>query len=120
MLVAGSGWNMNRGGLELPGSSPALQRSSFGTGSLASDSDLARPKSGLARLAYGDAKTGRVTLWGSVQHLEAGGQFQDYGILHSGSRISRLNQHYRASFDREFGSSASVKVSGTYFSSGTL
>jgi len=120
VLVAGSGWNMNRGGLTLPGSSPALDRSSFGSGSLVSDTDLARPKSGLARLAFGDAKSGRLTLWGSVQHLEAGGQFQDYGILNSGSRISRLNQHYRASFDREFGSTASVKVSGTYFSSATL
>jgi len=120
MLVAGSGWNMNRSGLALPGSSPALERSSLGLGTGVSDGDLARPKSGLARVSFGETRTGRFTLWGSVQHLEAGGQFQDYGILNSGSRISRLNQHYRASFERDLGSQASMKLSGTYFDSAAL
>lgn len=94
VLVSVHGMYVDRTGLTLPATSPALgDDPSLSSASL---DDLSRPFSVLAHATTGREDTiGRFTLSAAVQQLDAVGEFQDYAPLSHGTRIALRNQHYR-------------------------
>ncbi len=99
VLVAVSGAVMDRSGLTLPSTSPALGLTASPIpGRGASREDVARPVSAFARASLGEVATGRWTATAIVSRLEAGAEWQDFEPLTHRGVVSQLDQTYRLSF----------------------
>ena len=117
VLVGASYAYRDRSGLELPASSPRLSNANDSLdGAGASEGDLARPGTLFGRLGVGEVAGGRLSLLGSVQNLDARGEFQDFGPLSHGTRINLVNSNYRLTWDRSFSDAFSFQASARYFS----
>ncbi len=126
-LVAAQYSYLDRSGMELPDSSPRLGNASDpllgrkdADGKYTSANDLSRPRSLFARASLQGVLTGKLSLTGSVANLDSSGEFQDYGPLTHATRIQRLNQNYRLSWDVPITERGSLQVSGSYFNAGAL
>ena len=116
VLVAASNALRDRSGLELPASSPRLANANDSLATRgASQDDLAHPRSFFGRLGVSEVAVGRLSLLGSVQNLDARGEFLDFGPLSHGTRVSLVNQSYRISWDRPLSDSASLQLGVRYF-----
>jgi outer membrane receptor protein involved in Fe transport len=116
-LIAGvnAGYT-DRSGLTPPASSPALREATSPLpGRGASRNDISRSRTGFARLSYGNADRGKVSALAAVQNLDSAAEFQDFGPLSHGSRVSLLNQNYRLSYDKNLSETLSFQISGHYF-----
>lgn len=120
-LAAGLDW-MDRSGLALPAQSPVLNRAvwpppatPFAERGL-SRNDTNRPRSVLARVGLEGVAGGKLSLLATVQNLDTAGEFQDFGTLYHGTRISLLNQNYRLSWEATPHERVSLQLTGHYFS----
>ncbi|WP_146210174.1 TonB-dependent siderophore receptor [Vitiosangium sp. GDMCC 1.1324] len=115
-LVAGlSALFIDRSGLELPASSPVLQEPSNPVAARGpSRNDEARPKSFFAKGSVGLGGKGRLRLFASIQNLDAGGEFQDFGPLSHGTRVAIVNQNYWLTYQVEPSKKLSLELSGHY------
>ncbi|MFY0565629.1 TonB-dependent receptor plug domain-containing protein [Archangium lansingense] len=115
-LVAGlSAFYIDRSGLELPTSSPLLEepRNPVATRGPSRD-DISRPRSVFAKGSVGLGGGGRLKLLASIQNLDAGGEFQDFGPLSHGTRIAIINQNYRLAYEVEPSEKLSLELTGHY------
>jgi outer membrane receptor for ferrienterochelin and colicins len=112
VMVAAHLQRIDRSGLDLPQGSPNLAEAA---GRGPSQSDRARPMSAIARLALRDVLHGTLTLSGSVQRLDASGEFQDFTALTHATRVSNLNQNYWLAYEVLPGQRLSLRVTGYYF-----
>ncbi|MBK7860425.1 MAG: TonB-dependent receptor, partial [Archangiaceae bacterium] len=113
-LAAVSGFYFDRSGLQLPASSPALSRP--GGAELqgrTSQRDIARPKSLFVKSSI-EVLGGKLTFLGTAQNLDAVGEFQDFGPLSHGTRISVWSEHFRLLYDVNLGSRFSLQASAHY------
>lgn len=122
-LVAVGADYVDRSGLDLPASSPALSHPVTPAPAVpfaergASQHDLAQPGSVLVK-AGSDVLGGRFALLATLQKLDSGGEFQDFGPLTHGTRVAMLNQHYRASYDAAPSDKVSLQAAVQYFRGG--
>jgi len=107
---------LDRSGLGLPASSPVSgsDRAAISAQG-ASQSDYARPLTAFAKLTLSNVLYGRLTAMASIQNLDAHGEFQDYGPLTHGTRITALNQNYRLSYEVTPQERFALTISGHYF-----
>jgi iron complex outermembrane receptor protein len=116
-LVAVSGDWINRSGLSLPESSPALSGHP-GLASETTSQDISRPKSAIAHVTANHVLGGRVTAWASIQNLDAANELNDLAPMSHGNHVGRLDQRYRLSYDVEPVEQLSLHLSGSYFDTG--
>lgn len=116
VMLAGSFYHLDRSGLPLPTSSPVLDRELTPVRERgASQNDLARPRSLLAKVTADDIAGGKLTLLGSIQSLETAAEFQDYGPLTHRNRVALQNQNYRATYELQPLDNLDLFFSGHYF-----
>jgi outer membrane receptor for ferrienterochelin and colicins len=106
---------IDRSGLSLPKESPdpgdaAAQGPSRG--------DMARPMTAFGRLRIHGVLGGMVELMGSIQRLDAGGEFQDFSALTHGTRLSTMNQNYRLRYEYTSTGGTRVRLSVHGFQAG--
>jgi iron complex outermembrane receptor protein len=116
-LVAVSGDWLNRSGLSLPESSPALGAHP-GLSSDTTSQDISRPKSAIAHITANHVLGGRVTAWASIQNLDSANELNDLAPMSHGNHVGRLDQRYRLSYDVEPLEQLSLHFSGSYFDTG--
>ena len=121
VLLAASLHAQDRSGLGLPSSSPAIDKVIWPTPPIpyadrgVSSGDMSRPKSFFGKVGVDGVAGGKLSLLASIQNLDSVGEFLDYGTLYHGTRISLLNQNYRATWDVSPTDALSLQVSGHYF-----
>ncbi|MEW5855604.1 MAG: TonB-dependent receptor [Myxococcota bacterium] len=113
VLVAGKAWGLDRSGLALPTTSPLLERSPGLAARGPSQEDLSRPRTFLGKLS-GPALAGHVTLSASIQNSDAVGEFQSFGVLTHGTRVSLINQNFRIGYDKSLSDDVGVSASVHY------
>ena len=118
-LVAAQMFELDRSGLGVPSTSPILQRSAnpLTGGRTESLRDQSRPRSLYARASAGVSEHGRVTVSGTVQNLDANGEFLDFEPLTHRTRIALINQNYNVTYDWEPSEALAFSVYGGYFDS---
>ncbi len=124
VLLAASLHNQDRSGLGLPPTSPALNKVMWPMPAIPfaergdSQGDMNRPKSFFGKVGVEGVAGGKLSLLASIQNLDSVGEFLDYGTLFHGTRISLVNQNYRATWDVRPTDALSFQVSGHYFTGG--
>lgn len=116
VMLAASYLYLDRSGLALPSSSPRLGNTNDTLGSRGlSENDKSQPKSVFGKVTARGVLGGALSLTGSLQAIDTGGEFQDFGPLSHGTRIQRLNQNYRLLWERPVTDKGSVSLSIGYF-----
>jgi outer membrane receptor for ferrienterochelin and colicins len=115
VIVGANYLYLNRSGLPLPSSSPLLVNDRDNVaGRAPSQNDLARPATFFGKLSVNIAG-GKLTLMGSMQYLDARGEYQSFGPLTHDTRITQLNQNYRLAYESAITERFTLFVSGHYF-----
>ena len=115
VLVAAQALFSDRSGLELPYTSPALaNEDSRLRDAGASQGDVSRPRSLFVKVSTSALAAGRLTLTGSLQSLETGGEFQDFAPLSHRTRLASVNQNYRLVYEAEPSEAVGLTFSAAY------
>jgi outer membrane receptor for ferrienterochelin and colicins len=112
VMIAAHLQHLDRSGLGLPAGSPD-PAGADGRGP--SQGDVARPMSAVAKLTLRDVLHGTLTLAGSLQRLDASGEFQDFSALTHATRVSNLNQNYRLAYEVFPSDATSLRLSAHHF-----
>jgi iron complex outermembrane receptor protein len=99
----------DRSGLALPSTSPLP-----GSGEL-SQHDTARPWSVFGKATLREVLGGTFNLYGSVQQLDAVGEFGALAPLTHGTRIAAMNQNFWATYEASPHEKVSIKLKADYF-----
>jgi outer membrane receptor for ferrienterochelin and colicins len=116
VLVAANYLFLDRSGRALPASSPLLPNAVVAAHG-PSRGDTSEPATVFFKVALSDILTGKLTLFASMQRLDAHGAFQPFGPLDERTRIAELNQTYRLSYEVAPSNWLSLFVSGSFFNS---
>jgi iron complex outermembrane receptor protein len=107
---------LDRSGLSLPSTSPVMGLMRDALISRApSEVDYSRPKTIYGKLSLRGFLPGTLTIAASVQNLDAHGEFQDFGPLTHGTRVSSINQNYRANYEVNVHPRVTLRLGGHYF-----
>jgi iron complex outermembrane receptor protein len=111
VVVGGRVLHEARSGLSLPVSSPVLLKHPEYADRGPSEADTSRLYSFFVRskIALG---AGTITFQGSIQRLDSAGEFQEFGPLTHGTRITLANQTYGAEFSTRLWDTFTLKLSG--------
>jgi outer membrane receptor for ferrienterochelin and colicins len=112
VLIAAQMERLDRSGLGLPAGSPSPDGAETRG---PSQQDLARPMSALAKVALRDVLGGTLTLSGSIQRLDASGEFQDFSAMTHATRVSNLNQNYRLAYEVFPSDRTSLRLAAHHF-----
>lgn len=104
-----SGQDIDRSGLSLPASSPLAKSSQLTRG------DTLAPLSLFGKVTIDRVAWGTLTLSASVQRQDAAARFIDYSAVYGDTRVSLLNQNYRALYVAQLRDNVSLELSGGYF-----
>lgn len=117
VLVAAGLLDLDRSGLDVPGTSPILRRSDnpLVGGRTRSLRDEAHPRSFYGRADLSLADAGRVRFWSSVQHLDAKGEFVDFEPLTHRTRIALNNQSHGLEYGIQPVPELQLDVQASYF-----
>jgi iron complex outermembrane receptor protein len=119
VLVGANYDYLDRTGLPLPPSSPLLANDVNNVAARSpSQVDYARPATFFGKVAVNNVAKGTLTLMGSLQNLDAHGEFLSYSQLNPGTRITELNQNYRLSYEGKLHGRFTLFASGYYFNAG--
>jgi outer membrane receptor for ferrienterochelin and colicins len=115
VLVALDQQRIDRSGLALPTSSPALGVSNNAAAIPLearglSSGDLRQPASMFMRGTVGDLFNGELTFMASLQHTSTVAEFLEFSTLSHGTRLASNNQNYRIGYRRPLGERASIEV----------
>jgi len=113
LSLGGSIAKNDRSGLRVAGSSPQIA-SLTKDGKLASVNDLSSPGSFFGRMSLQPSAGLDVSLDGSYQRLDAGGEFQDWKPLTHQNRISQENRYVRAQARQALGGAFSLSSALAY------
>jgi len=118
-LLIGADWRyLDRSGLDIPQSSPALATDATLRERAPSQSDFSRPATVFAKLTISEVVHGKLTLSSSLQNLDAHGEFQSFSQLRHDTRIVSLNQNYRALYEVSPHQRVTLRIGGHYFNAG--
>jgi iron complex outermembrane receptor protein len=118
VLIAGEWRYLDRSGLGIPPSSPALASDATLRERGPSQNDTARPATLFAKLAVSDVLHGKLTFFASLQNLDAHGEYQSFSQLRHDTRIASLNQNYRAVYQVSPLRRLTLRLGGHYFNAG--
>jgi iron complex outermembrane receptor protein len=115
-VLLGAEWQfLNRSGLPIPPSSPALTTDATLRERAPSQNDFARPASLFGKLTLSEVLKGKLTLSAMLQYLDAHGEYQSYSQLRHDNRIASLNQNYRAVYEVPLHRRLKLRLAGGYF-----
>jgi outer membrane receptor for ferrienterochelin and colicins len=115
VLLAADWRFLDRSGLPIPPSSPALTTDATLRERAPSQNDYARPGTLFAKLSVSEVLHGRLTLFASLQSLDSHGEFQSFSKLRHDTRITALNQNYRGLYEVSPHRRLTLRVGGHYF-----
>ncbi len=102
-LLSFQQFRVDRSGLALPSSSPALSREGAAPAAPMSTNDISNPQSLFGRLSVANFAGGRLSLVVTHQRLDVGNQFLGFAPLRARSRLTLLNDSLRVQDERFLG-----------------